>query len=86
MFKHETSNLYTAKELKNMCLAKEAWNEYHSGSYTSIRDYCRQTKKFSQPNLVYLFKKYIPISRKLLIGRSHNNKSNPDLVNKYFDA
>lgn len=86
LFRHECSSLYTAKELTSMQKTKDAWDEYHSGQYSSIRDYCRQTKKFKQPNLVYLFKKYIPISRTILVGRSHNNSSNPDLVGKYFDA
>lgn len=85
LFKHQSSCLYSVKELKNMQKAKAAWDEYHSGNYYSIRDYCRQTNKFSQPNLIGLFKKYIPISKNILIGRSHNNKSNPDLIGKYFD-
>ncbi len=83
LFRHESSSLYSVRELENMQKAKNAWDEYHSGNYSSIRDYCRQTSKFTQPNLTALFKKYVPISRKLLIGRSHNNKSNKNLVGVY---
>ena len=88
IFRGECSNYpknsKTKRILKNEEKAKMAWDEYNSGDFSSIRDYCRKTKKYSQPNLVYLFKKYIPISNTLLIGRSHNNKSNKELVGKYI--
>lgn len=87
LFKGENSKLQINKihfNVEYYLKAKMAWDEFHSGNYTSIRDFCRKTKKFNQPNLIRLFKIYIPISNTFLIGRSHNNKSNKSLVGKYF--
>lgn len=63
--------------------AKTLWDEYHSGNYTSFREFCSITKKTSQPNLVLLFKNHIPLAKTIIKGRSHNNKSNKNLVGVY---
>lgn len=63
--------------------AKKLWDEYHSGNYKSFREFCRITKKSSQPNLLLLFKNHIPISKEIIKGRSCNNASNKNLVGVY---
>lgn len=63
--------------------AKTLWDEYHSGNYTSFREFCNITKKTSQPNLMLLFKNHIPLAKTIIKGRSHNNKSNKNLVGVY---
>lgn len=63
--------------------AKKLWDEYHSGNYKSFREFCRITKKSSQPNLLLLFKNHIPLAEKIIKGRSCNNASNKNLVGVY---
>lgn len=66
---------------ENLKLAKELWNEYHNGNYTSIRDYCRKTNKA----LGYVMTKMlsIPAYNKVFIGRSHNNGSKKEYINVF---
>ena len=50
LFKGENSKLRINKihfNVEYYLKAKMAWDEFHSGNYTSIRDYCRKTKKFT---------------------------------------
>ena len=84
LFQGESSILFSKRKIENMNKAKSLWNEFHSGDYSSIRDFCRKKGNVTQPNVMDLFKKYIPISRTIIIGSSHNNKSNKELVDKFY--
>lgn len=84
LFHGESSKLFSKRKIENMNKAKSLWNEFHSGDYTSIRDFCRKRGNITQPNVISLFKTYIPISRTIIIGNSHNNKSNKKLVDKFY--
>lgn len=75
------SSLKRNKELDEK--AKLLWDEYHSGNYKSFREFCRITKKSSQPNLLLLFKNHIPLAKQIIKGRSCNNASNKNLVGVY---
>ena len=62
-------------------IAKNLWNEFHSGEYLSIRDFARcNNKKFKYvTDMLHL----IPAFNRAFIPRSHNNGSNRKWVDVY---
>lgn len=61
--------------------AHKIWNDFHSGNYSSIRDYCR-TNNLPLGTIMHYFKK-IPAFSKVFIMRSHNNGSKKEFVNVF---
>lgn len=59
--------------------SRKLWNEYHSGNYYSIRDFCRQ-RKYSLSFVTRLLSE-IPLFSKVFKGRSHNNASKKEFIN-----
>lgn len=55
------------------------WNEFHSGNYYSIRDFCRK-RNYSLPFVTRLLSE-IPLFSKVFKGRSHNNASRKEYIN-----
>jgi len=83
LFKGETSNISKMMYKYYQCKrAEKIWNEYHSGNYTSIRDYCRKHNEL-QPTINNLFKKYIPIYNKIFKSFSQHNSSKIEYVNVF---
>lgn len=78
--KLHNNSLIKNKEVR-LNKAKLYWNEFHSGNYTSIRDYARQ--KNTNQKVMNNFFKLIPMFKKVFIPRSHNNGSKPEYVNVY---
>ena len=85
LFNGEYSALYTKIELESINTAKKLWDMYHSGHYSSLRDFCKQIKIITQPALTNMFKKYIPLYKYVFIPRSNKNCSNEKLVGKYYN-
>lgn len=84
LFKGESSIFISKRKSYGIETAKKLWDQYHSGNYKSIREFSRVTNILTQPVISTLFKKYIPISRRILIPRSKKNGSNKELVGIYF--
>lgn len=61
--------------------SKELWNEYHSGNYASIRDFCRKREYDLQ--FVTRLLREIPLFSKVFKGRSHNNSSRKEYINRF---
>lgn len=62
--------------------SKKLWNEYHSGNYSSIRDFCRK-REYNLPFVTRLLRE-IPLFSKVFKGRSHDNASRKEFIN-YFE-
>ena len=84
LFQGESSIFLSERVQKGIELARQLWDKYHSGQYKSIREFSKEITEFTQPFISTLFKRYIPISRKILIPRSKNNGSRKELIGVYF--
>lgn len=81
LFCGESSLLSSKNKEKIMDKAHKIWNDFHSGNYSSIRDYCR-TNNLPLGTIMHYFKK-IPAFSKVFIMRSHNNGSKKEFVNVF---
>lgn len=82
LFRGECTNLeITRNSDKYYAVAKQLWNDYHSGNYSSIRDYCRKTSQSLKFIMCHLNR--IPAYHAAFVGRSHNNCSKKEFVNVF---
>jgi len=68
------------KEKRKMT-SKLIWNEFHSDSYSSIRQFCRINNR--PLKFVTGLLREIPLFNKVFIPRSHNNGSKIEYVNRF---
>lgn len=85
LFKNESSSIEKHKNSRKYDVrlyeAKRLWNEFHAGSFSSIRDFCRKTNRGLK--LVMGYFGIIPAYKFVFIGRSHNNGSKKEFVNVF---
>lgn len=84
LFRGESSDIRKTI-LRDKCLrlsrSKEFWNEYHSGNYSSIRDFCR--KRGYNLHFVTCLLREVPLFSKVFKGRSKNNISRKEYINHF---
>ena len=87
LFRNENSSIaahfHSKSKDTRLEFAKSLWNEFHTGEYLSIRDFCRKTNKPLKRTTQLL--SIIPAYSYVFTGRSHNNCSNKEFVN-IFEA
>lgn len=63
--------------------AQHIWDDFHTGSYNGIREYCRQ-HRLKIPTISRMLKKYVPMYNHIVQPKSHKFCSNNNLVGKYM--
>jgi len=85
LFRGETMVLFNKTQQCSMILAKQIWDLFHSGNYTSFSEFTSMTNlPLKRPGILALFNKYVPISRTLWKDSTKPKQSDSAYVGRYY--
>lgn len=85
LFTGENTPIYTKQQLRNMQVAKELWDLFHSGNFASFSEFARTINKpLKRTGILALFKKYVPISRQLWISTTKPKVPQRQYIGVYY--
>ena len=85
LFSGESSPLYKKQQLISMQLAKSLWDSFHMSQYSSFSEFAKNYNgRLKRTGILALFKKYIPLSRKIWNNATKAKIPQPQYIGQYF--